>query len=147
MAAGVTLQPAKLDAFRARLNDLARGALKPDDLTAPLRLDAEVALEAMTLECLTALDQLKPAGLGNPPVQFFARNLTQQRAPQRMGAARQHLKLWVTDGSTTHESVWWGAGETALPAPRFDLAFTPQINEYNGRRSVQLKVLDCRPAQ
>jgi hypothetical protein len=33
-----------------------------------------------------------------------------------------------------------------LLAPRFDLAFAPRINDFNGRRTVQLKVLDCRPA-
>jgi single-stranded-DNA-specific exonuclease len=147
MAAGVTLEAANLAAFRARLNDLARRALQPDALQAPLRLDAEVPLEALTLESLAALDQLKPTGLGNPSVQFFARNLTQQCPAQRMGADKQHIKLWVTDGATTHETVWWGAGEEALPASRFDLAFAPQINEYNGRRTVQLKVLDWRPAQ
>ena len=147
MAAGVTLQPANLDAFRSRLNDLARRALKPEELQAPLRLDTEVTLEAMTLECLATLDQLKPIGQGNRPVQFFACNLTQQRPPQRMGADKQHVKMWVTDGTTTHEAVWWGAGNEPTPAPRFDLAFAPQINEYNGRRTVQLKVLDWRPSQ
>jgi hypothetical protein len=49
----------------------------------------------------------------------------------------------VTDGATTHEAVWWGAGkQAALPVGRFDMAFAPQINEYNGRRTVQLKLLD-----
>ena len=43
MAAGVSLQAANLDAFRARLNELARRALKPEQLQAPLRLDAEVS--------------------------------------------------------------------------------------------------------
>ena len=101
----------------------------------------------MTLECLASLDQLRPTGQGNPPVQFFARNLTEQRSPQRMGAEKQHLKLWVTDVATTHEAVWWGAGnEPSLP-PRFDLAFAPQVNDYNGRRTVQLKVLDWRTQQ
>jgi single-stranded-DNA-specific exonuclease len=147
MAAGVTLQAANLTPFRERLNDLARRALKPDALQASLRLDAEVALNTMTLECLATLDQLRPTGMGNPTVQFFASNLTQQRAPLRMGADKQHLKLWVTDGTTTHEAVWWGAGPEAQPTPRFDLAFAPQINEYNGRHSVQLKVLDWRAAQ
>jgi single-stranded-DNA-specific exonuclease len=147
MAAGLTLQSGNLDAFRARLNELARRALKPEEWQAPLRLDAEVGLEAMTLESLTILDQLKPTGLGNPAVQFFARNLTQQRSPQRMGADKQHVKMWITDGATTHEAVWWGAGNEPLPAARFDLAFAPQVNEYNNRRTVQLKVLDWRAAQ
>jgi single-stranded-DNA-specific exonuclease len=146
MAAGVTLLATNLAHLRARLNEIARFALKPEQLQASLRLDAEVALDTMTLESLAALEQLRPMGLGNPTVQFFVPNLTQQRAPLRMGADKQHLKLWVTDGTTTHEAVWWGAGAVTQPTPRFDLAFAPQINEYNGRRTVQLKVLDWRPA-
>ena len=34
--------------------------------------------------------------------------------------------------------------EAALPVGRFDLAYAPQINEFNGRRTIQLKVLDWR---
>ena len=147
MAAGVTLQADSLIAFRARLNELARSALKSEELHPPLRLDAEVRLDAMTLEHLGILDRLKPTGQGNPAVQFFARNLTLQRPPQRMGADKQHLKLWITDGATIHEAVWWAAGNEPLPTPRFDLAFAPQVNNYNNRRTVQLKVLDWRPAQ
>jgi len=147
MAAGLSLSPANLDAFRARLSQLARRALKPDELQPPLRLDAEVCLGDLTLECLATLDQLRPTGQGNPTVQFFARHLTQNRPAQRMGAEKQHLKMWITDGVTTHEAVWWGAANESLPASGFDLAFAPQVNEYNGRRSVQLKVLDWRPAQ
>ena len=146
MAAGLSLTTANLDAFRARLNQLARLALKPDDLQPPLRLDAEVSLNDITLASLAFLDQLRPTGQGNPPVQFFARNLTQPRPLQRMGAEKQHVKLWVTDGATTHEAVWWGAGNEPPLPPRFDLAFAPQVNDYNDRLSVQLKVLDWRPS-
>ena len=64
-----------------------------------------------------------------------------------MGADKQHVKMWVTDGDTTHEAVWWNVGNEPLPAPGFDLAFAPQINDYNGSRTVQLKVLDWQPAQ
>ncbi len=146
MAAGVSVASAKLDTFRARLNQLARRALKPEELQPALRLDAEVGLADLTLECLDALEQLRPTGQGNPPVQLVAHNLTQQRLPQRMGAEKQHLKLWITDGHTIHEAVWWNAAHEPLPTAPFDLAFAPQINEYGGRRTVQLKVLDWRPA-
>jgi single-stranded-DNA-specific exonuclease len=146
LAAGLTIDAKNLDALRARLNELARRALKPEELLPSLRLDAELELRDINLDRLDELDQLKPLGQGNPPVQFVARNLTQSRPLQRMGAEKQHLKLWVTDGVVTHEAVWWGAGrEAALPVGRFDLAFAPQINTFSGRRSVQLKVLDWRP--
>jgi single-stranded-DNA-specific exonuclease len=146
MAAGITIHPDKLDAFRQRLNELARRALKLEDLQPPVRLDAEVGLDEITLASLTELDQLRPTGMSNPNVQFFARNLTHQRPLQRIGGEKQHVKLWVTDGNVSLEALWWNAGKESLPVGKFDLAFAPQVNDYNGRRTVQLKVLDWRPA-
>ncbi|MGB7749751.1 MAG: DHHA1 domain-containing protein [Verrucomicrobiia bacterium] len=145
MAAGLAVQPENIDALRQRLNELARRALKPEDLQPPLRLDAEAGLDEMSLDLLGELACLKPTGQGNPPVQFCARSVTHQRPLQRMGADKQHVKLWVTDGAVTHEAVWWNGGDQSLPVGKFDLAFAPQVNEFNGRRTVQLKVLDWRP--
>jgi len=50
----------------------------------------------------------------------------------------------VTEGVVTHEAVWWNAGPGSLPEGKFDLAFAPAVNEFNGRTTVQLKVLDWR---
>lgn len=145
MAAGLTIDCAKLDILRARLNDLARHKLKPEELQPVLRLDGEVALKDISTERLEELDRLKPMGQGNPAIQFIARNLTQSRPLMRMGAEKQHVKLWLTDGTVVREAVWWGAGkEASLPVGKFDIAFAPQINEFNGRRTIQLKILDWR---
>jgi hypothetical protein len=84
--------------------------------------------------------------MGNPAVKFWVRNVGHQRALQRLGADKRHAKLWITDGRTTGEAVLWGVGDGPLPVGRFDLAFTPQLNEFNGRVTVQLKILDWRPA-
>jgi len=146
MAAGLTVAPDKVDLLRQRLNEIARRTLKLEDLQPPLRLDAEVGLKEITLDSLAELEQLKPTGQGNPVVQFCARNLTLKKLPQRMGASKQHVKLWVSDGVVTHEAVWWNAGSSALPDGKFDLAFAPSVNEFNGRTTVQLKVLDWRAA-
>jgi single-stranded-DNA-specific exonuclease len=156
MAAGLAIKPENLDAFRRRMNELARRALKPEDLQPPLRLDAEIGLNEITLALLAELDRLKPCGQGNPTVQFVARGVTHQRPLQRIGSDKQHVKMWVTDtpspqrvsgaasGAVTHEALWWGAGAESLPVGKFDLAFAPQINEFNGRTTVQLKVLDWK---
>src|SRR5208282_990412 len=147
MAAGLSIQPDKIDLLRQRLNELACHALKPEDLQPPLRLDAEVGLDEITLESLGKLARLKPTGQGNPPMQFCARNLAHQRPLQRIGTDRQHVKMWVTDGAGTLEAVWWNGGNESLPVGKFDLAFAPQMNEFNGSRAVQLKVLDWQPAK
>jgi single-stranded-DNA-specific exonuclease len=145
MAAGVTAQPAQVDLFRARLNELARLSLKPEQLEPSLKLDAEVAGSDLTLDLVEQLAALAPAGPGNPPVQWIIRGLTHRQLPQRMGRENQHVKLRLTGGQSALEAVWWNAGESPMPGDRFDLAFTPTLNEYQGRRSVQLRVLDWRP--
>jgi single-stranded-DNA-specific exonuclease len=146
MAAGLSIASTNLEAFRAQFNDIARRSLKIEDLQPPLRLDGEVDLTDISLESVQHLDQLRPTGQGNPGLQFYARNLTHQRPLQRMGAEKQHVKMWITNGKVSHEAVWWGAGMGSLPVGRFDLAFAPQINHYNGQCTVQLKVLDWRPS-
>jgi single-stranded-DNA-specific exonuclease len=146
MAAGLSIVPEKIDLLRERLNELVRRTVKPEDLQPPLRVDAEAALGDFTLESLAALDSLAPTGQGNPAVQFYARNLTQARPLLRMGANKQHVKMWVTDGVAKCEAVWWNAGNGPIPDGKFDLAFVPQTNDYNGKRTVQLKVLDWRAA-
>jgi single-stranded-DNA-specific exonuclease len=146
LAAGLTVQPGKMDTLRQRLNELARRALKPEDLQPLVPLDAEVGLDEMTLEMLDELTHLKPTGPGNPPVQFCARNLTHQRPLRRFGADKQHVKMWVMDGAATLEALWWNGGDESLPVGKFDLAFAPLIDEFDGGRTVQLKVLDWRPA-
>ena len=158
MAAGLSVQPDKIDPLRQRLNELARRRLKPEDLQPSLRLDAEVGLDEITLETLGEMARLKPTGQGNPPLHFYARSLVHQRPLQRIGADRQHVKMWVTDtpsppggygaaGGAVLEAVWWNGGNESLPVGKFDLAFAPQVNEFNDRRTVQLKVLDWQPAQ
>jgi single-stranded-DNA-specific exonuclease len=132
--------------LRQRLNTLASRALRPEDLQPPLRLDAEVGLEEMTLESLHEFSRLSPVGQGNPGVQFCARQLTHARPLQRIGTDKQHVKMWVTDGAATLEALWWNGGAESLPVGKFDLAFAPQVNLFNGRHTVQLKVLDWRPA-
>lgn len=144
LAAGLTIRSEQVENLRSRLNELARRTLNPDALRPVLRLDAEVTLSEITLDTLRELEQLGPLGQGNPSIQLIVRNVAQQRPAQRMGKAQQHLKMWVGDGVTVHEGVWWNCPQRPLPEGRFDLAFAPQVNEFKGRRSVQLKVLDWR---
>jgi single-stranded-DNA-specific exonuclease len=144
MAAGVTAQPARVDEFRARLNELARLALKPEQLEPSLKLDGEVVGPDLTLELVEQLAGLAPTGQGNPPVQWLMRGLILRQPPQRMGRESQHVKWRLSDGRADLEAVWWNGGQAPMPEGRFDLAFTPTINEYQGRRSVQLRVLDWR---
>ncbi|MBA4148537.1 MAG: single-stranded-DNA-specific exonuclease RecJ [Verrucomicrobia bacterium] len=143
MAAGLTIDPEKLELFRTRMNEIARCKIKPEELKPVLRLDAEIQLSDLTVTSVTELERLKPFGSQNPSIQLVVRGVSHQRAPQRIGKEGQHVKFRVTDGKRTFDALWWNCGtDTTLPKVMFDLAFVPQINEFNGNSSVQLKVLD-----
>ena len=146
MAAGLTIRPEKVNEFGARLNQIAKRMLKREDLVPPIRVDAEIKLHEVSMGGMEQLNRLRPIGQANPAVQFVARNISHAKPLQRVGKNLQHVKLWVTDGTATQECVWWNAGGESLPVGRFDLAFAPTISEFNGRSTVQLKVLDWRPA-
>ncbi|MDB6057183.1 MAG: recJ [Verrucomicrobiales bacterium] len=146
MAAGITVEAANVDLLRARLNEVAKAQLKPEHLQPSLRIDAEIALSDMTMENIVTLERLQPCGQSNPQIRFCIRGLSHQQPPQRMGKEQQHVKFRVTDGFRMVEAVWFNCGDAPLPKVRFDLAFTPLINEFNGRRSVQLKVVDWQAA-
>jgi single-stranded-DNA-specific exonuclease len=142
MAAGLSIRPDKLEAFRERLNLVARRSLKPEQLQPSLRLDGEVKPCDLTFQRVQELERLQQTGMGNPRVQFCMRNVGHERALQRMGADKQHARMWITDGDRTCEGVLWNVKDGALPVGRFDLAFVPELNRYNGHTTVQLKVLD-----
>jgi single-stranded-DNA-specific exonuclease len=146
MAVGITIRPAQIDSLRMRLNDLARRSLKPEQFKPALALDAEVQARQITLTLVRELERLEATGMGNPPVQFWLRKVSHARPLLRMGVDKKHAKLWVTDGTHTLEAILWGVGDGPLPVGCFDLAFTPQINEFNGSATVQLRVRDWRPA-
>ncbi len=146
MAAGVSIDPAQLPAFRERLNVIARRELSADDLVAPLRLDAEVALGELSLEAVVALNRLAPFGQGNSSVQVVVRDLNLNGRPRTIGKDAKHLLLSVQSQGTSADAVWWNGADQPLPGGRFDLACVPEINEFRGRRSVRLKVLDWREA-
>jgi hypothetical protein len=99
------------------------------------------------LDRLAELDRLQQTGIGNPPVQLLLPEVAHHRPLQRIGTDKKHAKLWITDGEGAREAVMWGVGDGPLPVGRFDLAVIPQRNDFNGSASLQLKVLDWRPAQ
>ncbi|MBK9140211.1 MAG: single-stranded-DNA-specific exonuclease RecJ [Verrucomicrobia bacterium] len=146
MAAGLTVAPDKVPVLRARLNDIARRRLRPEQLVPPLRLDAECGVTDLTLELLDQLALLQPTGQGNPPVHVVVRNVRHRREPMKLGREHQHAKFWVTDGDSTVEVLWWTGGDKPWPTGVFDVAGIPQVNEFDGRRTVQLRLLDWQPA-
>jgi single-stranded-DNA-specific exonuclease len=147
-AAGLKLRPDRIDAFRDRFMAAVSERL-PDGPPAPtLNLDGEVPLSALTLGLLKDIEKLEPYGADNPRPRFLASNL-QIENPKKIGQNERHLSFRCRQGGTTLRAVAFGRGDELddlmSAGGTCCLAFTPKKNEWNGRTSVELEVIDYRP--
>lgn len=145
MAAGVSVKPGQLDAFRERINEIAKKTISAEMFQAPLKLDAETNLSEMTLVRLKEMQQIEPTGQGNPEIQLLIPKLTMSGSIIRMGKEKQHVKFWANDERDSCEVIAWNLKPEDEPKGVFDLAVVPQVNNFNGHLSVQLKLIDWRP--
>lgn len=149
MAAGVRIAADQVEPFtHAFLAEAAR-RLTPTDLTPKLHLDDEVLLNDLTADVVTTLDKLAPFGIGNPRPRLATGEVELVDAPRAVGKSGNHLQFTVRQGSVYRKAVAFNAGEqlqALSEARKLRLAFEPLINEWNGQRKVELKVVDWKPA-
>ena len=148
LAAGFTIREENIPAFAAAMNDYVLAATGGEAMVSVLEVDGELErAELLTLEGVEGLDLLEPYGAGNPkPV--FSLSGCLVSALSEVGGGR-HLKLKLAAGGRSFDAIFFSAtaAEAGIEAgDRVDVAFTPQINEYRGWRSVQLQLCDLRPA-
>lgn len=149
-AAGFSIRPDRIEAFRARFLSLAAQELSDDDLVPSLLADAEVSLDMLDLALADSLAQLGPHGVGNPEPLLVARRLQVMRSPRRVG--QNHLKMRVRQsprGGQVVEAIGFNLGSYAdvlnqPSSPWIDLAFVPERNSWNDREILQLRVKDLR---
>ena len=147
-AAGLTLETANVQAFRERINALAAASISLEELAPALEADAEVDLFEVDAELVKDLLLLEPCGRGNPEPLFVARAVEIINC-QLVGSSAQHLKLSVAHEQPSAECIGFGMSEEAQwirRGSRVDICFTPEINEYDGRCSIQLRLQAIRPA-
>ncbi len=146
-AAGIKIRPSKIGEFRAAFNEvIARKC--PDGLPQPrLMLDSEVPLSALTFGLIREIDRLEPYGAENSKPRFLAADVSiEEGTPKRVGADQSHLNFRVRQGAASFSAVAFGMGERLEELisghGRCSLAFEPRINEWQGRRSIQIFVID-----
>lgn len=148
-AAGIKVQPSRLDEFRKRF--LASVAKRcPAGLPRPrLLLDSEVPLSALTFALLKEIDKLEPYGAENSKPRFLAAGLMIDSPPKRIGAEGRHLSFRVRQGQANVRAVAFGMGERLdelmSAGGACSLAFVPKLNEWQGRRTVEIEVVDFQP--
>ena len=144
LAAGLSLEEGNVERFRETINDLAD--LTEEDLQMKVSIDMLLPFPYITEQLIGELQLLEPFGKGNTKPLFAERNL-RVISPRIFGKNRNVLKCRLEDASGNQmEAVYFGDVEECLKAmeTKHVMSFTyyPSVNEYMGRRTMQLTIVN-----
>ncbi|MCO6452956.1 MAG: single-stranded-DNA-specific exonuclease RecJ [Caldilineales bacterium] len=145
-AAGFTVRSRDLPTLRRRLNDLAAAQISPEDRVQRLPIDAVVTLSELDYALLGKLHELEPTGSGNPQPALGISRL-RVKETRLVGSDGSHLKLRLSDDVVTIDAIGFGLGSLGRNMPAWvDVACHFEENVWQDRRTLQLQLLDVKPA-
>ncbi len=143
MAAGLTIAPGRIEAFRGRFVAEAGRRLRPEDLVPAVAIDAELALGDLTLDLARELERLAPFGPGNPEPVFAVRGV---RAAATRVVGEGHLRLGLTDGRSFIDAIGFARGDVAevlaFTGACLDVAGSLQLERWDEQERVSLVLRD-----
>lgn len=148
-AAGLRIEDGKIDTFR-RAFLAAVAARMPAALRLPqITLDGETTLAGLTLDTVAQLERLAPFGQGNRRPIFCASSVRLAEPPRTIGSGARHISVNLVQHGVKVRGVAFGGADWLphLPPPGqpFHVAFKPKINEFRGRRTAEMEIVDWRP--
>lgn len=148
MAAGFTVDNVNIEQLKKELKRKAQESLEGQDLVRTLYIDKEINATDLSEHLVNMLDALEPTGHENKPASFIIKDLPVVKC-HTVGKEKKHLKVkFGLNGKAPIDAIGFGLGEWATQMPqRVDVAFHLEINEWNGRRNLQMRLLDIRPVE
>ena len=147
-AAGAGVLRDRVDEFRARLNEHAAAVMGGKKPAPTLAVDDEVRLEDVTSALAAELARLEPHGEGNRAPRLVASHVAIAGRPKLMGKRQDHLSFHVAGSEGPGlRAVAFGRADwydSVAAARTVSIAFRPVVNEWMGRRSVELHIDDMK---
>ena len=141
-AAGLSINEENIEKFRDAFERVASNKLSDEDMVPEMDIDATMDLNDVTEGLVNELDNLAPFGEANPEPLLCSTGLG---IADCKVVGNNHLKMRVKQGRTVRDAIGFGMGNLNLsPGINLDTAFIPQINLWNGGKSIQLKLKDVR---
>ena len=147
LAAGLSVTRGNLSAFRKMINEYADENLDESAMIPTIEADCEVSLNAVNIGLAEDLQILEPYGVGNPIPNFVMYGVN---INEIAGVSEgKHTRLSIGEGKHTLSAMYFSNSPSSLDfynGDKVDLLFNVDINEWMGRRSVQLIVKDVKPS-
>ena len=147
MAAGFTVETAKLSQLQKALEDRAKTLLNKDLLSRSLRIDMELPISLIDLNLYESLQKLGPFGMGNPEPTFISKVIIEDM--RLVGMEGKHLKLVVSSQrlGIKFDGIGFGLGKRASEfkiGDKINIVYVIDRDEWNANVRLQLKIKDLR---
>ena len=148
-AAGLQIETSRIDDFRIQLNDFAKKNLKSEDFLPTVEIDSNIELPKITHKLVQEMKKLAPFGESNPEPVFCSHNLQLIGVPKLMGKNLSHLSFFAKQDNKTFRVVAFSKGahinvfDKLKDAP-FSMAYTIQLNSWNGEENIELELVDLK---
>ena len=146
-AAGFTILNENIPILQERLTAIAESALAQKELVPLLHVDMELDLHQLSYDLADEIRLLEPTGQQNPTPLFVSRNVSVLET-KTVGSDQNHLKTKIyRNGQHPIDGIGFRLGEWASQMPeKIDVAYHLEINDWNGRQSIQMNIQDIQPS-
>ncbi|MCZ6633149.1 MAG: single-stranded-DNA-specific exonuclease RecJ [bacterium] len=145
-AAGLTIEPKQIEAFRDVFLEVAKEMMVPDDLVPKLYIEGEILLNQINRRLVDVLNRFAPFGAQNTRPVMVSRNVEVVGAPSIVG--KNHLKFKARQSDQVFDCIGFNLGHLIYRLTpgeaNLDMAYMIEENEWRGRKGIQLRIKDLR---
>lgn len=145
-AGGLTLKKENLDQFKTIVKKIGQETLSDSHLNKNIQIDAELSANELNHKIHQKIKLLEPFGVSNPEPKLLIKNI-QINTLKVIGKNKDHLKFQFRHQQSYIDGIAFRFGEhldKIDEAGTYDVACHLDVNEWNGRKKLQLKVVDMR---
>ena len=144
-AGGMKIRKERLPDFEKKMRAYLERSRAGISFGTELNIDCEVNLVALSHRLLSELEQLRPFGEGNPVPILATSKVQLARPAQQVGKNADHLSFYVRQGTNQLKAIAFSRGEDMErlnSVPSFTLAYSPRMNYFSGRSTIELEIKD-----
>ncbi len=147
MAAGMSIDPANLEAFEKRFQEVAMAQVTDEMMRPRLKIESVINFSDINSQLMETLRRLAPYGPGNMRPLFSSQNVEVVGYPRPKIVGKDHLKFKARQGREVLDAIGFGLAEhleLLYSGKPVELAYVLSENEWQGRKTIQLELKDIR---
>ncbi|HDG98432.1 MAG TPA: single-stranded-DNA-specific exonuclease RecJ, partial [Desulfobacterales bacterium] len=141
-AAGFALKRKNFHKLKRAISEIGLEKLQSRDLRPVLEIDAEIDFSDVSWNLIKEVEALAPFGNGNPEPLFCTRSA---EIVEARVVGEKHLKMLLRQDGKIYDAIGFSMGNRKPKVGHcIDIAYTPQLNRWQGHENIQLRLIDFR---